>query len=118
MKTSEKISRQVLASYGLIAGEQARAKRENSEMFYESVIRMPNSWKNVLPCFRITETELAEANEDSGGRIVKEQRDIATPSRTKEILAKHGFYLQKSLGQNFLTEPNILRKIVCDCCNR
>ena len=48
---SEKISRQVLASYGLIAGEQARAKRENSEMFYESVIRMPNSWKNVLPCF-------------------------------------------------------------------
>jgi len=43
---------------------------------------------------------------------VKEQRDIATPSRTKEILAKHGFTFKKSLGQNFLTEPNILRKIV------
>lgn len=41
-----------------------------------------------------------------------EERDIATPSRTKEILAKHGFTFKKSLGQNFLTEPNILRKIV------
>ena len=43
---------------------------------------------------------------------MSEQRDIATPSRTKEILLKHGFSLKKSLGQNFLTEPNILRKIV------
>ena len=43
---------------------------------------------------------------------MKEQSDIATPSRTKEILAKHGFTFKKSLGQNFLTEPNILRKIV------
>jgi 16S rRNA (adenine1518-N6/adenine1519-N6)-dimethyltransferase len=43
---------------------------------------------------------------------VNEQRDIATPSRTKEILAKHGFTFKKSLGQNFLTEPNVLRKIV------
>lgn len=41
-----------------------------------------------------------------------ETRDIATPSRTKEILKKHGFTFKKSLGQNFLTEPNILRKIV------
>lgn len=43
---------------------------------------------------------------------MKEEREIATPSRTKEILAKHGFTFKKSLGQNFLTEPNILRKIV------
>ncbi|MGK0552822.1 16S rRNA (adenine(1518)-N(6)/adenine(1519)-N(6))-dimethyltransferase RsmA [Enterococcus faecalis] len=41
-----------------------------------------------------------------------EYKDIATPSRTKEILKKHGFSFKKSLGQNFLTEPNILRKIV------
>lgn len=40
------------------------------------------------------------------------EKDIATPSRTKEILEKHGFSFKKSLGQNFLTEPNILRKIV------
>ncbi|WP_265458448.1 16S rRNA (adenine(1518)-N(6)/adenine(1519)-N(6))-dimethyltransferase RsmA [Enterococcus sp. HY326] len=40
------------------------------------------------------------------------QRDIATPSRTREILEEHGFSFKKSLGQNFLTEPNILRKIV------
>ena len=36
-------------------------------------------------------------------------KEIATPSRTKEILKKHGFSFKKSLGQNFLTEPNILR---------
>ena len=43
---------------------------------------------------------------------MSENREIAVPSRTKEILAKHGFTFKKSLGQNFLTEPNILRKIV------
>lgn len=39
-------------------------------------------------------------------------KDIATPSRTKEILKKHGFSLKKSLGQNFIVDPNILAKIV------
>ncbi|RGI29337.1 16S rRNA (adenine(1518)-N(6)/adenine(1519)-N(6))-dimethyltransferase RsmA [Melissococcus sp. OM08-11BH] len=42
---------------------------------------------------------------------MNEYKDIATPSRTKEILKRHGFSFKKSLGQNFLTEPNILRKI-------
>ncbi|WP_432362907.1 16S rRNA (adenine(1518)-N(6)/adenine(1519)-N(6))-dimethyltransferase RsmA [Sporosarcina sp. UB5] len=39
-------------------------------------------------------------------------KDIATPIRTKEILEKHGFSFKKSLGQNFLIDPNILRNIV------
>lgn len=39
-------------------------------------------------------------------------KDIATPIRTQEILAKHGLKVKKSLGQNFLIDPNILRKIV------
>ena len=39
-------------------------------------------------------------------------KDIATPIRTKEILNKYGFSFKKSLGQNFLIEPNILRNIV------
>ncbi|MBO0602901.1 16S rRNA (adenine(1518)-N(6)/adenine(1519)-N(6))-dimethyltransferase RsmA [Sporosarcina sp. E16_3] len=39
-------------------------------------------------------------------------KDIATPVRTKEILAKYGFSLKKSLGQNFLIDPNILRNII------
>jgi len=43
---------------------------------------------------------------------VTEYKEIATPSRTKEILKQHGFSFKKSLGQNFLTEPNILRKII------
>lgn len=40
------------------------------------------------------------------------KKDIATPKRTKEILEKHGFSFKKSLGQNFLIEPNILHNIV------
>lgn len=43
---------------------------------------------------------------------MKDKREIAVPAKTKEILARHGFTLKKSLGQNFLTEPNILHKIV------
>jgi 16S rRNA (adenine1518-N6/adenine1519-N6)-dimethyltransferase len=40
------------------------------------------------------------------------QDDIATPNKTNEIMKKHGFVLKKSLGQNFLIDQNILRKIV------
>ncbi|MES0857387.1 16S rRNA (adenine(1518)-N(6)/adenine(1519)-N(6))-dimethyltransferase RsmA [Geobacillus sp. G4] len=39
-------------------------------------------------------------------------KDIATPRRTKEILERYGFSFKKSLGQNFLIDANILRKIV------
>jgi len=39
-------------------------------------------------------------------------KDIATPVRTNEILKKHGFAFKKSLGQNFLIDPNVLRNIV------
>ncbi len=39
------------------------------------------------------------------------ERDIAFPSRTKEILDQYQFHFKKSLGQNFLIDPNILRKI-------
>ncbi|WP_243555800.1 16S rRNA (adenine(1518)-N(6)/adenine(1519)-N(6))-dimethyltransferase RsmA [Priestia megaterium] len=39
-------------------------------------------------------------------------KDIATPNRTKEILKKYGFTFKKSLGQNFLIDTNILRRIV------
>lgn len=39
-------------------------------------------------------------------------KDIATPTRTKEILEKYGFSFKKSLGQNFLIDTNILSNIV------
>ncbi len=38
--------------------------------------------------------------------------DIANPRRTKDIMQKYGIQLKKSLGQNFLIDQNILRKIV------
>lgn len=43
---------------------------------------------------------------------VKNIDEIATPRRTKEIIARHGFSFKKSLGQNFLIDQNILHKIV------
>lgn len=39
-------------------------------------------------------------------------KDIATPQRTKEILKQYGFSFKKSLGQNFITDRNILQQIV------
>ncbi|WP_019244519.1 MULTISPECIES: 16S rRNA (adenine(1518)-N(6)/adenine(1519)-N(6))-dimethyltransferase RsmA [Bacillus] len=39
-------------------------------------------------------------------------KDIATPIRTKMILEKYGFSFKKSLGQNFLIDTNILRRII------
>ena len=40
------------------------------------------------------------------------ERLIATPTRTKEIMKEFGLVTKKSLGQNFITDPNILTKIV------
>lgn len=39
-------------------------------------------------------------------------REIATPTRTKEILDQYGLSAKKSLGQNFIIDTNILKKIV------
>lgn len=39
-------------------------------------------------------------------------KDIATVSRTKEILNKHGFTFKKSLGQNFLIDANVIHKVL------
>ncbi|MCU5747050.1 16S rRNA (adenine(1518)-N(6)/adenine(1519)-N(6))-dimethyltransferase RsmA [Staphylococcus sp. SQ8-PEA] len=41
-----------------------------------------------------------------------ENKDIATPSRTRELLNKYGFNFKKSLGQNFLVDVNIIQKII------
>lgn len=37
---------------------------------------------------------------------------IAAPTRTRAIMAAHGLTFKKSLGQNFLTDINVLTKIV------
>ncbi|PAF35178.1 16S rRNA (adenine(1518)-N(6)/adenine(1519)-N(6))-dimethyltransferase [Terribacillus saccharophilus] len=40
------------------------------------------------------------------------ERHIATPTRTNELLKKYNFSFKKSLGQNFLIDTNILRNII------
>ncbi len=37
---------------------------------------------------------------------------VSTPSKTNDLLKKYDIKLKKSLGQNFLVDPNILRNIV------
>ncbi|MDE8735376.1 rRNA adenine N-6-methyltransferase family protein, partial [Eubacteriales bacterium DFI.9.88] len=37
---------------------------------------------------------------------------LYSPSTIKEIREKHGFRLSKSLGQNFLTDKNIIDRII------
>lgn len=41
-----------------------------------------------------------------------DRKRIATPSRTKDILKKYNFSFKKSLGQNFIVDPNILDNMV------
>lgn len=38
--------------------------------------------------------------------------DPAAPGVVREIISRHGFRIKKSLGQNFLVDGNIIRKIV------
>lgn len=54
-----------------------------------------------------------EQNEVTSRSAVKQASiEVATPKRTKEIIAKYGFSFKKSLGQNFLIDQNILNNIV------
>lgn len=41
-----------------------------------------------------------------------EYNDIATPTRTKQLLEQYGFKFKKSLGQNFLVDTNVIRNII------
>lgn len=41
-------------------------------------------------------------------------RDIGTPSNIQKVLERFNLSAKKSLGQNFLKDPNILRKIVTE----
>ena len=41
-----------------------------------------------------------------------ENKRLYSPSRVKEVLDRHGFKFSKALGQNFLIDGNIVRKIV------
>ena len=43
---------------------------------------------------------------------MSENKAIATPKHTRDILEKHGFSFKKSLGQNFLIDVNTLSNIV------
>ncbi|MBF6978761.1 16S rRNA (adenine(1518)-N(6)/adenine(1519)-N(6))-dimethyltransferase RsmA [Aerococcaceae bacterium zg-BR22] len=43
---------------------------------------------------------------------MREFRPIATPTRTVEIMRQYDIKMKKSLGQNFLVEPQILEKMI------
>jgi ribonuclease M5 len=60
-KVEEPLSRQLLASYGLIAGAQARARREKLGDILRIGYTNAKQLEKRLAMFRITEAELAEA---------------------------------------------------------
>ena len=43
-----------------------------------------------------------------------ENKRLYSPSHVKEVLGRHGFKFSKALGQNFLIDGNIVRKIVSE----
>lgn len=43
-----------------------------------------------------------------------ENKRLYSPSHVKEVLSRHGFKFSKALGQNFLIDGNIVRKIVSE----
>lgn len=46
--------------------------------------------------------------------MTMENKRLYSPSYVKEVLSRHGFKFSKSLGQNFLIDGNIVRKIVSE----
>ena len=44
--------------------------------------------------------------------MANELPEIANPTRTRAIMETYGLTFKKSLGQNFLTDINILKNIV------
>ncbi|MDO4891514.1 MAG: hypothetical protein Q3963_09115, partial [Coriobacteriaceae bacterium] len=47
-------------------------------------------------------------NDSGNGRL----SPYATPSATREVLERHGLYTKYALGQNFLVNDDVVRKIV------
>ncbi len=55
-------------------------------------------------------TEEVEEKENSEQR--EEQQKIATPSATRKIIEGHHFRWRKKWGQNFLVEPDVVKRII------
>lgn len=49
---------------------------------------------------------------DSSDRSIDRLSPYATPSATREVLERHGLYTKYALGQNFLVNDNIVKKII------
>ena len=63
-----------------------------------------NKTIEIIWHFRATITKCGTKLYRKGAKKMFE-KDIATPTRTREIMERHGIKVKKSLGQNFLIEP-------------
>jgi len=92
------ISRSDLIRLGFLAGADSRKRRE----YLGEAIRIGYSnGKQLLKRLELFGVTLAEVEEA-----------MKSYSVTKAVLERHGFTFKKSFGQNFLTDTNILQKIV------
>ena len=112
---SEEITQEDLLTAGLIGGEGAKERRIMLGKLLKIGYTNGKQLHKRLMMFQISRQEFAEAlcSCTTGG--TKMNKDIATPVRTRAILEKYGFSFKKSLGQNFLIDTNILKKIVELC---
>ena len=59
------------------------------------------------------EPDLAPTNSNSKGRLPSERLSpYSTPSATRAVLERHGLYTKYGLGQNFLVNDDVIRKIL------
>lgn len=107
----ESIDKSVLIELGLIVGKDARRRRE----ILSRKLRIGHSnGKQLLKklnAFGYTEADVRQAKMNEEVKML-DNKDIATPSRTRALLDKYGFNFKKSLGQNFLIDVNIINNII------
>src|SRR5699024_7176896 len=105
----ESISKDDLIDLGLIIGKDARRKREGLGSKLHIGHSNGKQLLNKLNAFGDTEEDVRNAlNDHKGSELKVDNKDIATPSRTKALLNHYGFSFKKSLGQNFLIDVNII----------
>ncbi len=97
---------------GLIGGAGAKERRILLGRLLKIGYTNGKQLHKRLMMFQISQQEFADALVivQKGGQAM--DKDIATPIRTRAILERYGFSFKKSLGQNFLIDTNILKRIV------
>ncbi len=110
---AELISREELMHEGLMGNPSAKKRRNNLASCYESATSMASSCNTGCECLALPVTSFWLLLSRLIRRIqMTEYPQIASPTRTQAILNQYHLSAKKSLGQNFLTDLDVLDNIV------